>query len=65
MGAPKPTPAAIRRAIEGMMQAGLPIAGVEVFDGGRFRVLAGEAHQNLPSAKSEVDEWDRATGLVS
>lgn len=40
MGAPRPTPAAIRRTIEGMRAAGLPVEGCRVLRDGSVIILA-------------------------
>ena len=60
MSAAKPTPAAIRRAIEGMQQAGLPVEGLRILRDGSVMVLATVEKTALPSTENEVDAWDRA-----
>lgn len=63
MGASRPTPAAIRRAIEGMKSAGLPVEGCRVMRDGSVLILANADSGAIASPKSEVDAWDEATGL--
>lgn len=60
MPAPKPTEAAVARAIRGVEKAGLIATGVTFQPGGTFTVLVGKAHHDIPSTESEVDEWERA-----
>lgn len=62
MPAPKPTEAAVARAVNGVRKAGLEVMGVEFHPGGIFRVLAWQPHHDIPSTENEVDEWDRASG---
>ena len=62
MGAAKPTPAAIRRTIEGMQSAGIPVEGCRVMRDGSVLVLASVERLPIPSTESEVEAWDRATG---
>ncbi|REF70366.1 hypothetical protein BDD41_3098 [Paracoccus versutus] len=62
MGAPRPTPAAIRRTIEGMRAAGLPVEGCRVLRDGSVIILASVDAAPIPSTESEVDAWDKATG---
>ncbi len=63
MGAAKPTPAAIRRAIQAMEEAGKPVEGLRVMGDGSVFILASIDRAPLPSPKGEVDAWDEATGL--
>ena len=65
MPAPKPTEAAVARAIKGIEKAGLVPTGVTFQPGGAFTILVGQAHHDIPSTANEVDEWDRASGMGS
>ena len=65
MPAPKPTEAAVARAVNGILKAGLKPTGVTFQPGGVFTVLVGQPLHDIPSTENEVDEWDRASGMGS
>lgn len=65
MPAAKPTPAAIRRAIEAMQAAGLAVGALDVMRDGTVRIVASDQVRALTSSKTEEDEWDAATGAAS
>lgn len=69
MGAPKFTPAAIRRAIAGVREAGNQPAGVEVRPDGSFYVAivapgSGPLLPSSPAGEEDVDAWDRRLGTA-
>lgn len=66
MAAARPTPAAIRRAIEAMLAAGLDVGSVVVQRDGSVRIVASGEDQDIASLPdNEEAAWDAATGAVS
>jgi len=66
MAAARPTPAAIRRAIEAMRAAGLDVGSVVVQRDGSVRIVASRGDQDIASPPdSEEAAWDAAMGAAS
>lgn len=60
MGAPRPTPAAIRRAIEGMQAAGTPVGGCQILRDGSVLVLR-DSDPRLPTTADTLDSAPKDT----